>query len=210
MKILLTGGSGLLGKELQKHIVCEAPSHEELDITKIIDWPNKYDLIIHAAAYTDVAGAEREPSDCLDANVFGTLNLLKAFRDTPFVLISSEYAKDPINFYSKTKALAEELVERYGAGYEGISTLIIRTLFKPTPFPFPEAFADQYTQGDYVDVIAPLIAKKIKAWDRVHSNLTYVGTGRKTMYDLAKRTRPDIKKNYVADIKNVKIPKDYA
>lgn len=85
--------------------------------------------------------------------------------------------------------------------------LIIRTLFKPNPWPFKYAFADQMTQGDYVDVIAPLIAKEIKKWD-LKSKVIYVGTGRKSMFDLAKRTKKDVKPNSVNDLP-FKRPKDY-
>ena len=87
--------------------------------------------------------------------------------------------------------------------------LIIRTLFKPRPYPFNVAFGDQYTRGDYVDVIAKLIAKAIKKWDKKTSKTIHVGTRRKTLYELAKQTRPDVKMNSIHDIKGVTIPADY-
>lgn len=203
MKILLTGGSGLLGKELQKYIKCYAPSHKEMDITKTKTLKGEYDLIIHCAAYTDVLKAEVEPNKCLETNVTGTLNLIQAFPDTPFVYISTEYAINPINFYSRTKRLGEEIVSFYD------NYLIIRTVFKPKPFPWDKAFVDQYTEGDYVDVIAPLIAREIGEWDRITSTVSHVGTGRKTMLELAKRTKPNVQPISVNDIKNVKLPTDY-
>src|SRR5690348_12836150 len=108
MKILLTGGSGKLGTELQKHLDCYAPSSDELDITN----PNplgydKYDLVIHAAAYTNVKEAEHQKAKCYDLNVTGTLNILNYFDETPIVFISSEYAFNPINYYAQTKVAAE-------------------------------------------------------------------------------------------------------
>ena len=69
--ILLTGGSGLLGTELQKYLDCDIPTKEELDITKEIRWPTNYSLIVHCAAYTDVVKAEKEPDKCYDVNFFG-------------------------------------------------------------------------------------------------------------------------------------------
>jgi len=66
---------------------------------------------------------------------------------------------------------------------------------------------DQFTTGDYVDVIAPLVAKEIENWDK-KSKTIYVGTGRKTIFDLAKQTR-DVTPNSVDDITDVKLPKDY-
>jgi len=204
MKILLTGGSGLLGTEIQKYLSLYAPSHKQLDITKPIMLSKKNDLIIHAAAYTDVVKAEKERSQCYLVNVTGTINLLKAFADTPFVYISSEYAKNPTNYYAQTKKLAEIEIKKRKAPY-----LIIRTLFKPNPFPFPKAFVDQYTQGDYVNIITPMVIKEILLWDKKSQKLIYVGTGRKTIYDLAKKTRQNVLPMSIREITNVNLPGDY-
>jgi len=199
-KILLTGSSGLLGRHLK--LKADRPSHKKLDITKPIK-PGKYDLIIHCAAYTKVELAEEERLKCFDVNVRGTLNLLNAYPNTPLVYISSEYASNPVNFYALTKYLAEELISHHS------NFLIIRTLFKPRPWKYPKAFIDQWTQGDYVDVIAPLIEKEIKNWDRKGKTTIYVGTERKTIYELAKQTRPDVGKMSIYDIKSVMLPEDY-
>ena len=207
--ILITGGSGLLGQELRKYIKCDAPTSKELDITKPETLKGSYELIIHCAAYTDVAKAEKEPTECLRVNVMGTLNLLRAFPDTPIVYISSEYAKEPVNFYSYTKLLAEEVISAYGMGYEGISYLIIRTLFKPDVWEWDNAFIDSWTQGDSVSIIAPLIAKQIKEWDRVHLKEIYVGTGRKRIYDIAIKSKPNVRPSSIKEIKSVKLPTDY-
>lgn len=201
-KILLTGGHGLLGQELQKHLSCYAPSSQELDITKPFK-KKEYDLVIHSAAYTDVVKAEVERFKCYHINVFGTFALLKSYYDTPFVYISSEYAKNPVNYYSKTKLAGEVVVQAIASSY-----LIIRTLFKPVPFPHDKAFIDQYTQGDSIDVIAPLIAKAIKRWDKI-SKTIYIGTGRKTIYDIAKKSNPKVGKMSIKDIKDVVLPNDY-
>jgi dTDP-4-dehydrorhamnose reductase len=207
-KILLTGGSGLLGTDLKKYFDCIAPSSKELDVTNPATFKayktQNVTLIIHCAAYTDVAKAEVEPAKCLDINVIGTIRLLNDFYMVPFVFISSEYAKHPVNTYGKSKQLAEEVVKASASPY-----LIIRTLFKPRPYPWDRAFIDQITQGDYADVIAQLIAKEIKLWNKKDREEMYVGTGRKSMYELALKTRPDVKPNSIKDIKGVKIPRDY-
>ena len=200
--VLITGGSGRLGTELKKHFPnADYPTHKELDITEPIKKKN-YDLIIHAAAYTNVANSKQESNLCYDINVNGTKNLLKAYKNTPFVYISTEYAVNPTTYYSETKQMAEREVVKHP------HHLIIRTLFKPRPYPFDRAFYDQYTMGDYVDVIAKLIVSEINKWDRV-SKLLYIGTGRKSIYDLAKQTRPDVKRESVDVINWVKLPKDY-
>jgi dTDP-4-dehydrorhamnose reductase len=213
MKILLTGGSGLLGTELQKlllHDEVVAPRHEDMDITNPSSWQGDFllalsdiDIVIHAAAYTDVVKAEVDPQ-CIQTNVVGTSNVINAFGHLPFVFISSEYATWEGNVYARTKKLGEQLVAR------GCPThLIIRTLFKPRPFPFPRAFVDQFTMGDYVDVIAPLIIAAIKNWDLQGGNLTYIGTGRKTIYELAQESNAHVGQISIDEITNVRLPKDY-
>lgn len=209
-KILITGGNGRLATELKKHLPGEYLGKENLDFTKPIKLEKKYDLVVHAGAYTNVKAAEFEGKyDCFMANVYGTFNLVEHFRDTPFIFISTEYAKNPHNLYALTKKLGEEIVKTHPRH------LILRTLFKPNPFPFPVAYKDQYTQGDYVDVIAKLLAKRVKKWNREtnkHKEHEYIGTGRKTMFELAKRTRPDVKPNSIHDYMRetgLFVPSDY-
>lgn len=194
--ILLTGSRGKLGTELKKHLNV---TDFEGNFTMSVDTQD-CDLIIHAGAYTKVQEAETWKDHCFQTNVYGTFNLVELYKNVPFVYISSEYARNPLGIYARTKAIAEEVVRQHP------QHLIIRTLFKPNPFPFEYAYEDQYTQGDYLDVIAKLIADKIKSWNG-KSEECYVGTGRKTMYELAKRTRPNVRPNKVT---SPIIPKDYA
>lgn len=199
--ILLTGGSGLLGRELQKHLEVIAPSHKKFDILS----PDRIDcdLLIHAAAYTNVEKAEKEREKCFNVNVLGTLRLSDMYKDVPLIYISTEYAHNPVNWYSRTKQIAESIAMDHPGG-----CLAIRTLFKSRPWKYEYAFVDKWTLGDYVDVIAEKILKEIVDWDR-KSKLIYIGTGRKTYFDLAKETKVDVKPNSIQDIKGVKIPSDY-
>lgn len=199
--ILYTGGSGLLGKHLKKYLNFYAPFHSEFDVTRPETLMGDYKIVIHAAAYTDVPKAEIEKDKCFAINVKGTYNMVKTFPNAYFVYISSEQVKVPVNFYCHTKLWGEEMVKDYHSNY-----LIIRTLFKDNPFPYKEAFIDQFTCGDYVDVIAPMIAKEII---KGHTGTIDVVTERKTIFELARRTVPDIKGISVNDIKDVKIPHDY-
>lgn len=206
-KILITGGTGRLATELKKYLSGDYLSKKDFDFTKSITKKKKYGLILHIGAYTNVKKAEFEDQEkCFMTNVYGTFNLVEYYKNTPFVFISTEYAHNPIGVYALTKKLGEEIVKTHPRH------LILRTLFKPNPFPFQKAYIDQYTQGDYIDVIAKLLAKKIKTWNRKTSKLEYLGTGRKTMFELAKRTRPDVKPNSVKDYvkeTGVPTPQDY-
>jgi len=202
--ILLTGGSGKFGTELQKHIECFAPNKEAFDITgaEMIDYSP--DMIIHAAAYANTKEAETNKAKCYDINVQGTINLLNAYEGVPFVYISSEYAFRPVNYYAQTKVAAEAAVRSVDW-----PTLIIRTLFKPRPYPHEYAYVDQLTRGDYVDVIAKIVADEIKKWDRKESKVLHVGTERKSIYQLAEMTKLGVKPNSVDDVVDYTVPKDY-
>jgi len=206
LRILVTGANGRLGTELKKHLEATYVDIQDFDFTDELI-KNDYDLIIHMGAYTDVRKAEIEKKKCFMDNAYGTFNLVNVYKDVPFVYISTEYANKPLGVYALTKRLGEDIVLTHK------KYLILRTSFKPTPFPFPYAYEDQMTQGDYVNIIAKILAERVKNWDRVTCRFEYLGTGRKSMYQLAKRTRPDVLPNkveeYNAKIGMELIPHDY-
>lgn len=208
-KTLLTGGSGLLGTEIQRLVNVHAPSHKQLDFTKCRTPKGEFDLIIHSGAYTDVVKAETERMECFNVNVNGTFNLLLTYPGVPFVYISSEYAKKPVNHYSWTKKIAEDIIKTLGVGKTGSPYLIIRTLFKPVPFPHKRAFVDQWTRGDEVTIIAPLIIRAIRRWNKITNKLIYVGTGRKRIIDIARKSRPDVGEMWLDEVEGVVLPKSY-
>lgn len=208
-KILVTGATGRLGKyiipELEVYFDVEAVGIEHWDFTYPIP-DGKYDLILHMGAYTDVKKAEKDQNKCFQTNAFGTFQLVMKYLDTPFVYISTEYAKNPMGVYALTKQLGEEIAKYHP------KHLILRTAFKPTPWPFPMAYIDQMTQGDSVDIIAKVIATIVASWDRETSKFLFAGTGRKSWYDVAVKTKPDVIPNKVADYvaeTGAPIPYDY-
>jgi dTDP-4-dehydrorhamnose reductase len=206
--ILLTGGSGLLGGELRGLIPgLVTPTRAELDVTRpdtIEAALEKYrpEVVVHAAAYTDVARAERERERCWRTNVGGTRNLVRVVSrlDVCLVHISTDYvfagarggyAEDdppgpPRNYYALSKLVAEEIaraVDRH---------LVIRTSFRPRSWPYPIAFTDVYTSQDYVDVIAPEVALAIRHAGELAASTLHIGTDRKSVYELALRRSPGV------------------
>lgn len=134
MKILTTGSNGFLGTKLMSILSKKfnvIGIDRESDITKneVIDKIKriKPDIIIHAAAYTDVDECEIEKEKCYDVNVNGTKNIIEAAKliNAKIIYISTDFVFDgkkgnykeedtlnPINYYSKTKFEAEELVKK--------------------------------------------------------------------------------------------------
>ena len=206
-KIMLTGGTGLLGTELQKlrKFDC-APSRDEFNICDgfsfdfwehylLADPPGYPDLLVHAAAFTAVERAEVDKQECFDVNVVGTLNLVAL--GVPILYISTSYVFDgekgnyseweavnPLGYYATTKALAEQSV--LGAG-----NVVLRTLFKPSPWPHHRAYTDQISNGDYVGVIAKKINQAIDHFDGLPP-IIHVGTETRTIFELAQQTRKDV------------------
>jgi len=202
MKILLTGGSGKLGAELQELRKFDyVPTHDEMDFTdpkSIADYAKgkRIDLIAHCGGYTDTAKAEQETKLCFASNGYSVQYLLGIIK-APLLYISSEYADESVGgVYAQSK--------RFGELY---ATKSLRLLFKSRPFPYEEAFYDQWTSGDYVDVIAKEVSLAIDLYDHL-PKLTCIGTGRKSIYHLAMETNPDVVPVSRMAMKGYSIPYD--
>lgn len=145
MKVLLTGANGQLGSAL-----CEVFGYETVIPKDLPDFDlmqptveeeivgSAADLIIHAGAYTDVDGAEREPDRAMVVNVKGTEQIARAAvrLGARLIYISTDYVFDgtqripyreddsprPINRYGCSKWKGEEAVLASGA-----RALVIRT-----------------------------------------------------------------------------------
>jgi dTDP-4-dehydrorhamnose reductase len=135
MKILVTGGRGMLG-----HAIIEAfKEHEliltgsiELDVRNIKQVMNyakrKPQLIIHTAGETDHVSAEFDPVACYMTNFTGTQNMVELARclDIPIVYIGTcgiyngskeSYTEtdqpSPLNHYGRSKYYGELAVRAY-------------------------------------------------------------------------------------------------
>lgn len=175
------------------------------------------EVVVHAAAYTDVAGAELNRQSCWTTNVQGTRNLARALggRDVLLIHISTDYVfagtdggyreDDPPgparNYYALSKLVAEESarwVDRH---------LIIRTSFRPRSWPYPQAFTDVFTSQDYVDVIAPEVALAVHRASEIPWDTLHIGTERKSVFELARRRSPDVQPASKRDVA-VNLPDD--
>lgn len=208
MSTLMTGGTGTLGKEIVALLPdVVAPTRHALDITQpetIARTLDRYapHVVVHMAAYTDVANAEQHREDCWRMNVMGTRNLVAALleRSIPLIYLSTDYVfygdrgqyteDDPVgmprNYYALSKLVAEEVVHVLS------QYVIIRTSFRPRIWPFSTAATDLYTSQDYVDVIAPDIAMVITSHGQIPYHVLHIATERKSTYELAVRRKPDV------------------
>jgi dTDP-4-dehydrorhamnose reductase len=133
MKILITGSGGQLGRELinqgqLKGFSVQAPSEDDMDITDLekidrcMDF-HQPEVVINAAAYTQVDKAESEAALAFAVNTTGSANLARmcAKNKIPLVHISTDYVFDgqkgtsyletdaisPVGIYGRSKAEGE-------------------------------------------------------------------------------------------------------
>ena len=122
--------------------VCKLQAFYEASITDIervreVFDKEKPELVIHAAAWTDVDGCENDPEKAYEINTAGTCNIAEASgREIPIIFISTDFIFDggkgtpytesdigrPLSVYGKTKWDAEEILKQDVPRY-----LIVRT-----------------------------------------------------------------------------------
>lgn len=199
-KMIVTGGSGLLGSELKK-LMPDAcfPAHGEFDVTNYDQMNNflkgkEFKYLFHGAALTSPPRVDKNPLQAIDVNVMGTANMVKACSKykLKIIYVSTDYVfkgdkgnyKEndpvyPVNKYALSKLGGECTVRLYD------NSLIIRTTFGPNIFPYEKAFIDQWTGRESVEKIARKITSfLIKNIDI--NGIIHIGGERKTVYDYAR------------------------
>ncbi|QEO13545.1 dTDP-4-dehydrorhamnose reductase [Agromyces intestinalis] len=131
MRWLVTGASGMLGRDLQAALAGQdvtALGRADLDVTDaaaVRAAVAGHDVVVNCAAYTKVDDAETHEADAYAVNATGTGLLAEAAAESraKFVTVSTDYVfdghatepyaedrpRDPINAYGRTKAAGEEL-----------------------------------------------------------------------------------------------------
>lgn len=216
MKILLTGGSGRLGTELQRlQNFSYTPSRREMDITNkkaVHEYiKNKQiDLIVHAAALPNTIEDIGTKSLLYNVNVIGTENLLGI---APILFISSEYVFDgykgnynefsivnPINYYGLTKVVGEDLMLNNG------HKIIRCGRMSLSPWPYQTACYDMYTSGNYIDIMSKEILIAINLYQYL-ARITHIGINRISIFELAIQSNENVRKISKNELSN-KLPSD--
>ncbi len=138
--ILITGGTGSFGKCITKKLLKLNPkkiiifSRDELkqfemekefknrklrfflgdvrDLERLKFAMFNIDIIIHAAALKQVPAAEYNPTECIQTNIDGAKNVIKAALENKvkhIMALSTDKAASPINLYGATKLVSDKL-----------------------------------------------------------------------------------------------------
>jgi dTDP-4-dehydrorhamnose reductase len=191
MKILITGAGGQLGRALQSVLTGHevvALAHARLDVTRFKDAreavaAHRPDVVINAAAYTDVDGAESDHAGAYRLNALAPRNLSVASYELgiPLVQVSTDYVFDgqgdrpyhefdrtnPVSIYGKSKLAGEQAVAAHNPRH-----YIVRTswVYHNEGKNFPKAMlaqsrsaevrvaCDQYGSPTYAPHLAQAIA----------------------------------------------------
>jgi dTDP-4-dehydrorhamnose reductase len=206
VKIVVTGAGGMLGRELvkilsERHQVIGL-SHAELDIldlegTKKTIYKIKPELVIHAAAYTDVDGCERNPDKAYSVNTIGTQNVALAcqkaeaillYTSTDFVFNGTkgkpylEWDKpEPINVYGKSKYAGERVVAHLLNQY-----YIVRTawLYGEHGRNFPATILAKAKEEKNLEVVSDQVGSPTFTYDVVKGIEKLIETGSFGIYHM--------------------------
>jgi len=207
MEIAVTGATGRLGSVLFEKRPDLKPLLYDLT-TPYWMHPEVFfkgvSTVIHCAAFTDVCAAEENPYKAYMLNIVGTYNLYRKCKKygIKLITISTDHIFDgekgsysetdkpnPIGVYAETKKIAEDIT------LLDENNLVIRTSFIKG-FDLPKAFSDKYFSGDTVDIIADEI---LKAVDMDLTGVWNIATERKTIYDVANKINPKVRKMKLSD-----------
>lgn len=210
-------GDGLLGSELVRQTGWGSISRRKdgIDFTRSYTYEHLlvgYDEVINCIAHTDTYDENRDVH--WDVNYVGVAELVDTCNKHGIKLIhiSTDYMytnskknssetdiPSPCNtWYGYTKLLGDAHVQLKSDNY-----LVARCTHKPFPFPYSKAYTNLIGNFDYVNKIAELIVLLIKS-DGV--GIYNIGTELKSMFDLARITRPDV--DPINELCNDQMPTD--
>lgn len=187
MKFAVIGSSGMFGKDMQDLLV--SSGHESTGLNRgALDLANfdsdelkrslqAFDVVINAAAYTDVAGAESNEStaNLINAKAVGEIAKASNALGNRLIHISTDYVFDglasapyrvgaavnPLNAYGRSKALGEQLLAEAGG-----DAAVVRTswLYGSSGRCFPKTIATRLLAGEPLEVVEDQVGQP--TWTR--------------------------------------------
>ena len=215
MKILVTGAAGQLGTALQASLRAHelvALGHGQLDIARLaavrdVIAAHRPAVVINAAAFNDVDGAESRPEEAYVGNALGPRNLAVATAagNVALVHVSSDYVFDgtakrpytefdptnPRSAYGRSKLAGEEAVRALNQRHYVVRTAWLfstvgrnfaKTMCALAERPEVRVVSDQYGSPTYVPHLAEGLARLIET--DAHGTYHMAGKGGTSWFEL--------------------------
>ena len=220
MKITVVGSNGQLGQALQRELAGETLQLLDLPEYDITLFPGclepilsaQPDVVIHAAAMTDVDGCELDPDMAFRINALGTRNVALACQalDVPMVYVSTDYVFDgtdetpryeydrpnPQSVYARSKLAGEQIVRdllnkfyitRTAWLYDATHRNFVTTMRRlANERPSLKVVTNEVGSPTYAKDLAEAIAELIKV--PAYGTYHFVNSGVCSRFDLARAT----------------------
>ncbi|MFN3344473.1 MAG: dTDP-4-dehydrorhamnose reductase [Chloroherpetonaceae bacterium] len=223
-RVLIIGANGLVGQKLteifstdrsfdlliaarQSEAYNKAASfgYVQLDAShlasvKELVWNFSPEVIINAAAYTDVDGCEREKELSWKANVTAVENLVTASRlvGARVVHISTDYVFDgkagpydetatpnPLSYYGKEKLASENAVRASGENWAIVRTMVVYGVAEKVKKNFAIWLAQELKKGNKVNIVCDQFGNTTLADDLARGIYELVRQNKRGLYHIA-------------------------
>lgn len=217
MKVLIAGCAGQLGRSLVSalsHHKVEAAARDRLDITRLDNVREAVtafapDVVINAAAYNDVDGAETNAVDAYKINALGPRNLAlaTAAAEIPLLHVSTDYVFDgaanrpcheydqprPLSVYGWSKLAGEIAVRELNRRHYVVRTAWLfhsagknfpNTMLLLSQRPQVKVVDDQFSSPTYAPHLAQAISKLIRT--QAYGVYHMAGQGGTSRYELTR------------------------
>jgi dTDP-4-dehydrorhamnose reductase len=223
-RVLIVGANGLVGQKLteifsndrnfdllisarQSEAYNKAASfgYVQLDATNLaavkeLVWNFSPEVIINAAAYTDVDGCEREKELSWKANVTAVENLVTASRlvGARVVHISTDYVFDgkagpydetatpnPLSYYGKEKLASENAVRASGENWAIVRTMVVYGVAPKVKKNFAIWLVQELKKGNRVNIVCDQFGNTTLADDLARGIYELVRQNKRGLYHIA-------------------------
>ena len=211
MKILILGHKGMLGSDLMLRLIA---SHEvtgkdvdEIDIVSEDECRRVIaecspEIVINAAAYTNVDGCETDRERCFAVNAVGVKNIALACRKRAITIVhfSTDYVFDgrkdlpydeedqpaPLNVYGASKLEGERFLQAFSQSY-----LLIRTawLYGRHGKNFVKTILEKASVLKTLDVVDDQIGSPTYSWDLAAAVQLLIEGGHTGVFHVTNRGR---------------------